>query len=193
MEILGIITARKDSKRLPGKNTRLMAGKPMIQYTFDAAKKSRRLSRLVVTTDDPKVAELAYDNDVAIIIRPAPLARADTPTPPVLRHTLASLLYHEGYIPDMVVLLQPTSPLRIVNDIDGAVDLATHWRGVRDVATVGRNGQLNGAVFVYNYRLLMKMQDDPERKLLYYQMPESRSTDVDTESDFETAEKFLTK
>jgi len=163
----------------------------MIQYTFDEAKKSRRLSRLVVTSDDDRVLDLAAENDVQQIRRHRHLAQADTPTLPVVRHAVAELLSWEGYIPDMVVLLQPTSPLRIAADIDGAVDLA--MSGGCDVVSVECDGRLNGAVYVYNYCWLMKIYADRTRVLMHYVMPSTRSIDIDTESDFETAEKFLTK
>jgi len=165
----------------------------MIQYTFDEAKKARRLSRLLVTSDDECVLGLAEENGIAMIYRPNHLAQANTPTLPVVRHAVAELLSWEGYIPDMVVLLQPTSPLRIAADIDGAVDLALDERQPCNVVSIKGYATINGAVYVYNYRWLMKIISNDSLPLLHYTMPDARSIDVDTESDFETAEKFLTK
>ncbi len=112
MRFLGIIPARGGSKGVPGKNIRLLAGKPLIAWTIEAAKASQALDRLLVSTDDPAIAAVARDLGAAVRMRPAALAADDTPTRPVLEH-VAKELEAEGDVFDAVVTLQPTSPLRL--------------------------------------------------------------------------------
>lgn len=112
-DVLAVIPARSGSKRLPGKNLRLLAGKPLIAYSIRDALDSGCVGRVVVSTDAEEIAAVAraWGAD-APFLRPAELARDETPTLSVLRHVLAELEAREGYRPELVVLLQPTSPLR---------------------------------------------------------------------------------
>jgi len=122
--VIGIVTARRGSKGLPGKNVALLGSRPLVGWTFDAARGSRALSRVVVSTDDPAVADLAAAAGVDVpFMRPAELAADDTPTAEVVRHAL-TVLAAEGDRPDYVVVLQPTSPFRAASDIDAAVAVA---------------------------------------------------------------------
>lgn len=123
MQVLGIIAARGGSKGLPNKNLRLLAGRPLLAYTAGAAQASRRLSRVIVSTDDPAIADAAQALGLDVpFMRPAGLAADDTPMLPVLQHGLAELA-RAGFAADAVVLLQPTSPLRRAEHIDAAIDL----------------------------------------------------------------------
>jgi len=122
MEILGIIPARGGSKGVLRKNVRPLAGKPLIAYTIDAARKSSELSRLVCTTDDLEVKAVAEALSCAVIDRPDELAGDTTPMKLVIRHTLGTL-EREGYRPEFAVLLQPTSPFRTSTDIDRAAQM----------------------------------------------------------------------
>jgi len=123
MRVLGVIPARGGSKGVPGKNLRPLAGRPLLAYTAEAARGSRRLSRVVLSTDDEATAEAgrALGLDVPFL-RPADLAADDTPMLPVLVHA-ADALARSGFVADAVVLLQPTSPLRRAEHIDAAVEL----------------------------------------------------------------------
>lgn len=124
LSILGLIPARAGSKGIPHKNIRLLAGKPLIHYACGAARQSQRLTRTIVSTDGADIAAAARDAGVDVpFLRPAELAADRTPTTEVVRHALAWLAEHEGYYPDMVVLLQPTAPLRQARHIDEAIDL----------------------------------------------------------------------
>lgn len=124
MEILALIPARGGSKGLPGKNLRVLAGRPLIAYTIAAAQASRYGLRAVVSTDDPAIARAAAELGAEVpFLRPPDLARDETPTLPVVQHALRHLAAAEGYRPDLVVLLQPTSPLREARHIDEAIDL----------------------------------------------------------------------
>ena len=123
--MLAIITARGGSKGLPQKNIRPLAGKPLIAYTIEAALQARLLDRTVVSTDDHQIAEIARQFGAEIpFLRPPELARDETIVYPVLTHALRWLDEHEGYRPDYVMLLQPTSPLRTAEDIDNSITIA---------------------------------------------------------------------
>ncbi len=124
MKVLGIITARGGSKGVPGKNLKLLAGKPLLAYTVGAARECRVLDRVILSTEDEAIAAAgrALGCDVPFL-RPAELARDDTPHLPVIQHAVAWMRDQVHYQPDAVVVLQPTSPLRTAADIDGAVAL----------------------------------------------------------------------
>ena len=123
MLVLGVIPARGGSRSVPRKNLCVLAGKPLLAYTADAVRVSRRLSRTVVSTDDPEIAELARRCGLDVpFMRPRELAADDTPMLPVLQHALEAMT-RLGFDADAVVLLQPTSPLRRGEHIDRAVDL----------------------------------------------------------------------
>jgi len=124
MQILGLIPARVGSKGIVGKNLIPLAGKPLLAYTCIAAKQSTRLTRIIVSTDDENIACVAVEAGIEVpFLRPSELAQDKTPMMEVIRHMLLQLDQQEGYKPDILVLLQPTSPLRKAEDIDGAVDL----------------------------------------------------------------------
>ena len=117
--------ARGGSKSIPHKNLAPLAGKPLIAWTIEAATQCRTPLRVVISTDDEEIARVATRYGVKQpFVRPAKLAQDDTPTMPVVMHALERLKAEGGYAPDRVLLLQPTSPLRTADDIDGAVALA---------------------------------------------------------------------
>jgi|GEM_PF-195511 len=121
MNIVGIIPARGGSKRTPRKNIKPLAGKPLIAYTIEAALRSNLINKLIVSTEDLEISEVARQHNAEVIIRPAELAQDETKTSPVLLHVIEEL-EQQGYYPDIVVLLQPTCPLRGEKIIDGAVN-----------------------------------------------------------------------
>ena len=123
MRVLGVVPARGGSKGIPRKNVRLLAGRPLLAWTAEAALAARRLARVVLTTDDEEIAEVGRRCGLEVpFLRPAELALDDTPTLPVLQHAVAEL-ERAGDRFDAVCLLQPTSPLRRAGDIDGCIDL----------------------------------------------------------------------
>jgi len=124
MDILGLIPARGGSKSIPKKNIALLAGKPLLAYTCEAALQSRFLTRTLLTTDDPQIASLGHVLGVeSPFLRPHELSRDETPILPVILHALEWLAEQERFIPQAVVLLQPTSPLRRAEHIDAAVQI----------------------------------------------------------------------
>ncbi|MCA9813416.1 MAG: acylneuraminate cytidylyltransferase family protein [Nitrosarchaeum sp.] len=123
MEILGIIPARGGSKGIPQKNLRKIMGKPMIQYSFDAAKKSK-INKVLLTTDDKKIARFAKSLGIeAPFLRPKNLSTDSAKTFDVIKHSINYLWDNDGYSPDIVVILQPTSPLRTSQMIDESIGL----------------------------------------------------------------------
>jgi N-acylneuraminate cytidylyltransferase/CMP-N,N'-diacetyllegionaminic acid synthase len=123
VNIVGIILARGGSKRLPGKNVRLLLGKPLIAYTIEAARGARSLARTIVSTDDLEIARTAgaFGGEVPFL-RPPELASDHSPPVAALAHAV-EWLEHGGAAIDAVVLLQATSPMRRSEHIDAAVAL----------------------------------------------------------------------
>lgn len=124
MKVLGVITARGGSKGLPGKNLKLLAGKPLIAHTIAAAVASNALDRIILSTDDEAIAAAGRALGCEVpFLRPAALAADDTPHLPVIQHAVRWMADHAGYHPDAVMILQPTSPLRNADDIRASVEL----------------------------------------------------------------------
>lgn len=120
-KILGIVPARGGSKGIPGKNIRLLNGKPLLYYTALAAHESELIDRLILTTDSDEIATVGKDLGIEVpFIRPAELAQDDTPMLPVIEHVV-HFVETEGWQPDIIVLLQPTAPLRKAEHIQTAV------------------------------------------------------------------------
>jgi CMP-N-acetylneuraminic acid synthetase len=121
--VLGVVTARGGSKGIPRKNLAPLGGKPLLAYTAEAARAARRLTRLILSTEDEEIARVGREWGLETpFLRPAELARDDTPTIPVLQDVVRRLeAAGERY--DAVFTLQPTNPLRRPQDIDGAVQL----------------------------------------------------------------------
>lgn len=129
MDILALIPARGGSKVIPQKNIRSLAGRPLLWYTIAAARQSQYPLRLVTSTEDPEIAAVAAALGAeAPFLRPAELARDETPMVAVLQHALLYLAEHDRYTPDLVLLLQPTSPLREARHVDEAIELMLNRR-----------------------------------------------------------------
>lgn len=120
-EILGIIPARGGSKGIPHKNMVDLCGQPLIKYTFDAAKNAQKLSRFVVSTEDLDIKNYAIRERVEVVDRPIELAQDMTTTADVIEYTLNYLETTEKYVPQYVMILQPTSPLRNSKNIDDCI------------------------------------------------------------------------
>jgi N-acylneuraminate cytidylyltransferase len=118
-KVVAIIPARGGSKGIPLKNLVPLAGKPLIQWTIEAARNSRFIDEIYVSSDSQTILECAAQSGARIILRPDELARDETLTVPVLQHTLA-VLEEQGHVFDDMILLQPTSPLRTSEHIDVA-------------------------------------------------------------------------
>ncbi len=111
LSTLALVTARGGSKGIPRKNIRLLAGRPLIEYGLRAIKESGVVDRICVTTDDEEIAAVARAAGAETpFLRPAELSADTTPSIPVIEHALLWLDEHEGYRPDVVLLVQPTEP-----------------------------------------------------------------------------------
>jgi CMP-N-acetylneuraminic acid synthetase len=122
-QILGLINARGGSKAVPRKNIKSLLGKPLIAYSIEAGLKAAKLDRVVVSTDDYEIAEVARCCGADVpFMRPAELATDTTLQIDVVLHALRTLA-DAGEFYDIVVILQPTCPLRTPADIDGALEL----------------------------------------------------------------------
>jgi CMP-N-acetylneuraminic acid synthetase len=123
--VVAVITARGGSKGIPGKNIAKVGGKPLIAWTIDAALSSSTLSRVLVSTDSREIAQVAVDCGAEVpFIRPAELATDEAPHIAVLEHAVQWLAEESHPLPDYLMTLQPTSPLRTASDIDRAVGIA---------------------------------------------------------------------
>jgi CMP-N,N'-diacetyllegionaminic acid synthase len=123
MRVLGIVTARGGSKGIPGKNLRPLLGKPLLQYTAEAALAAKRLARVILSTEDKEIADVGRRCGLEVpFMRPMELARDNTPHLPVLQDAVRRV-EQAGESYDAILTLQPTNPLRLPSDIDGAIEL----------------------------------------------------------------------
>jgi len=122
MRILAIIPARGGSKGIPRKNLAPLAGRPLVCHTLSAALNAQCLDRIIVSTDDAEIAAVCSSLDAEVMNRPAELASDTATTHNVLLHVVNALI-SDGYTPDAVMTLQPTSPLRTTQHIEQAATL----------------------------------------------------------------------
>jgi len=121
---VAVIPARGGSKGIPRKNVALLAGRPLIAYSIEAARRARSVDRVLVSTDDREIAAVAKrEGAEAPFLRPAALAGDAVPGVDVVLHAVTWLAEQQGTEPQDVVCLQPTSPLRTAEDVDAAIDL----------------------------------------------------------------------
>ena len=219
--VLAIIPARGGSKGVPRKNVRDLAGKPLIYWTIDNAKNSKYIDRLILSSDDEEIVDVARAAGCDVpFVRPVELATDTATGVDVLCHAVENA----GAQYDYVVLLQPTSPLRESTDIDAAIELclreaatsvvsvaeaakSPYWMYqmkedgaltpfVENVATnrqqLPRSYALNGAVYVLKVSQLIARRQIIDAQTLGYVMPSERSYDIDSETDFLVCE-FLKK
>ena len=218
--VIGVITARGNSKGLPGKNLRPVGGKPLVVWTIEAGLASKYLDRLILSSDDDAIIEVAKRSGCdAPFKREAALGADDTPSIDVVVDALERC---PGY--DWVVLLQPTSPLRTGQDIDKAIERCVesgapacvsvceaeqspYW--MRTIKEDGRLSPLlppigatrrqdlprifilNGAVYLARTAWLLQMRDFNSPETVAYQMPADRSLDIDTEFDMRRLEVIV--
>jgi CMP-N,N'-diacetyllegionaminic acid synthase len=123
MRVLGIVPARSGSKGVPGKNIRLLCGKPLLQYTAEAAQAARLLSRVILSTDSEEIANVGESCGLDVpFLRPAELAEDETPMLPVVQHAVR-WMENQGERFDAICLLQPTNPMRRAEHIDDCIRL----------------------------------------------------------------------
>ncbi|RFC47016.1 MAG: N-acylneuraminate cytidylyltransferase/CMP-N,N'-diacetyllegionaminic acid synthase [Verrucomicrobia bacterium] len=213
MNCLAIIPARGGSKRFPRKNVALLGGKPLVAWSIEAALQSGVAERVMISTEDDEIARIARDFGAEQpFLRPPELASDTARNLAVVAHATEWLEVNQNYRPDYVLILQPTSPLRSAEDIQGAWALACASQArvvtsvtmaaskptfLRELAPGGQihalpaSGQqicvLNGAIYLAR-REALHSHDEPA---LGYVMPPERSVDIDTPRDLAFAEAFL--
>lgn len=133
--VLAVVPARSGSKGIPGKNIRLLAGKPLLAYPADAARESRVVDRIVLSTDSEEIAQVGRELGLEVpFLRPPELAQEDSPMQPTIEHAVVEV-EAGGWQPEVVLVLQPTAPLRKGEHIARAVTLLVE-SGASSVVTV---------------------------------------------------------
>ncbi len=141
-EVLALIPARGGSKGLPGKNIKPLAGFPLIAYSVAAGLQSKLVTRTIVSTDSEEIAAVARQRGAEVpFLRPAELAQDRTTDWPVFEHALRALKSAEGYQPDILVQLRPTSPFRPLGCVDQAVSQLLEDPSADSVRTVTPSGE----------------------------------------------------
>jgi CMP-N,N'-diacetyllegionaminic acid synthase len=221
--VLGLVQARGGSKGVPHKNIRPVGGKPLLAWTIEAAKKSKFIDHVILSSDDAEIIEVAKSLGCAApFVRPSQLAQDDTPS-------IDSVLHALSMVPDydFLVLLQPTSPLRSAEDIDNCIEYCVsnsanacvsvaeslqspYWmyKIVQDGAIerlmphadsyIRRQDLpvtyvLNGALYVANCAWLRNHKTFLTKETRAYVMPQERSIDIDSEMDFQILDTILRK
>lgn len=174
MNILGLIPARGGSKGIPQKNIVPLAGKPLIAHTIQAAKASRYLSRVIVSTDDQAIATVAQEWGAEVpFLRPATLANDTAPAIGVMQHAIHQLA-EDGWQANLIVYLQPTSPLRTTQNIDDCIQrhqqhhaqtvvsvvAVPHHYNPISLFKVAQNGQAQD--FIETEQRVLRRQDKPK-------------------------------
>ena len=137
MNVVGLVTARGGSKGVPGKNIALVGGRPLLEYTAEAALRSRRLTRIVLSTDDDEIAAVGRNCGLDVpFMRPTELAEDSTSSLDVALHAMDWLATAEALHTDILVVLQPTSPFRTSTHIDEALNIMLEDEGVDTVVSV---------------------------------------------------------
>ena len=112
-KILAIIPARGGSKAIRRKNLQKLSGKPLIVHTIIAAKKTKSINKIIVSTDDKEIGKISKNNGAEVpFLRPKQISKDTSSTIEVIKHALKFLQENQSYVPDIIILLQPTSPLR---------------------------------------------------------------------------------
>jgi N-acylneuraminate cytidylyltransferase len=122
-KIIAIIPARGGSKGLPRKNIKLFNGKPLIAYTIEVALASEYIERIFVSTNDKEIADISRKYKAEVIMRPDDISKDNSLRKDAIKHVIKTLKTEMKYSPEIIVYLQPTSPLRTVKDLDSALEM----------------------------------------------------------------------
>lgn len=164
MKILGVIPARGGSKGVERKNIRLVAGKPLIAYSIEAAKHARSLTRFVVSTEDAEIAAVAKNFGAEVIARPKEIAEDTTPMVDVIKHVF-HCFENRGETFDAGLILQPTAPLRTAEDIDLAIEIFEK-SNARSLVSVYQVSDCHPArMYRIEEGVLIPLQEEPKQRL----------------------------
>lgn len=219
MNALAIIPARGGSKGIPRKNVRLMVGKPLISYSIENALNSRFDIDVVVSTDDEEIARLASSNGARVVMRPKRLATDFVTLDPVIFHALNEVEKEKQIKYDVVITMQPTSPLLKSDTLDAAIEYFTKndfdtvlsginkphlsWTEIEGNIVPAYEARLNrqflpmnlmetGAFFI-SKREFVNENSRFGPNVSVYEISESEAIDIDTPQDWWLAEKELNK
>lgn len=171
---------------MPRKNLRHIAGKPMIQWTIDAALGCPYLDTIAVSTEDQAIVSHCAGQGLQIVDRPAIMATDDASIYDALFHAVDSLPPH-----DYVCLLHPTSPLRVAQDISSAIEVCVRTRAPSCISVDERRPVANGAVYVAWTSWLREFRNFDLGRTVVSLMSKENGVDVDTLDDFNEAERLL--
>ena len=228
MSVLCTICARGGSKGVSNKNIKNLMGKPLIAYTIEQALRFQRIDRVVVSTDSVEIARIAKELGAEIpFMRPSHLATDTAAKLPVIRHAVEYYMKTLNFKPDYIIDLDPTSPLRTLEDIKGCMDLIelnadcesviTGYRSNKNpyfnMVEIGDNGfaklsksankhitdrqhapavfAMNASVYVWKTDVLRKQESIISGNIKFFEMPEERSIDIDSEIDFKFVELLM--
>lgn len=220
-QVIAIIPARGGSKGIPKKNLVSIAGLPLIVHTIRHAINTKEIGRVIVSTDDNEIAEIALSNQAEVIKRPNELSLDSSTTESALIHVLDHLEESEGYTPELVVLLQATSPIRKPDDTSNAIhklldsdadslfschsEMVLVWRideeGPKSFNFDYKNRLRrqdrpievieNGNIYVFKPEILRKYSNRLGGKVQYYSMGRKESIEIDNYDDLELARAIM--
>ena len=220
-KILAVILARGGSKRLPRKNVIELAGKPMMAWSIESAKKSKYIDKVIVSSDDDEILGIGQEYGCMVIKRPEELASDTATTFDAIKHAIENVEKH-----DYIVLLQPTSPLRNEVHVDEAIELLGHknadaiisvcevehsplWTNIlpedKDMSSfikeesknkrsqdLGTFYRLNGAIYICKTDRLLEEKGFLIKDNIYaYVMDRSASVDIDESLDLKLAKVLM--
>ncbi len=220
-EILVLIPARGGSKGIPGKNLKLLGGIPLLAWSLRQAAATTAVTRIVVSTDSPAIAELARKEGAEVIERPAEISGDSASSESALRHALDELRCRENYVPSLVVFLQATSPLRGPDEIQRALETleqegadslfsasSVHgfvWRrqgtDLRALTydhrqrprrqDIGEDLLENGSIYIFKPEILERFDNRLGGKVAVHRMDPLDSFQVDEPEDLDLMERLL--
>jgi CMP-N,N'-diacetyllegionaminic acid synthase len=224
MKYIAFIPARSGSKGIPGKNKILLLNKPLISYTFEAAHNSKLIDELHLSTDDDEISNLSEEYDVkSFYKRPAEIAGDDASIIDALQYHISYLKEHQLSIPENIVLLQPTSPVRSKDLIDNCIR-AFEKSGKESLAAVSKslqhpyemfakeNGKnifissansqrqqypeyyfITGSVYIANLGFILERKKFFDEDSAIYIVTQPEAVDVDDPDDLNLAAYYLNK
>jgi N-acylneuraminate cytidylyltransferase len=219
--VIAIIPARGGSKGILGKNIFPLLGKPLISHTIEQALGSSKITSTIVSTDDQAIAEISRNAGASVILRPADISGDTATSESALIHAVQTLQQEQGQLPDLIVFLQCTSPLRKPDDIDRAIETLIST-GADSVLSVSPSHRFlwgekdgvahsinydfrarprrqdmqpqyaeNGSIYVFRPQNLLDSGNRLSGKIALYKMDEDGAIDIDSLLDMKLAEMLL--